>query len=92
MASNGRPRKLLSDAMAFNWLGVSGCASGSLRAAAVMDLSSCTLGMRTVGRFEFFDTDFNPARVAPAQGRPLIASLCQRPASAPGLPHPVPAW
>ena len=88
----GRPRKLLSGTMAFNCVGVSGCASGSLRAAAVMALSSFALGMRTVGRLEIVDIDFNPARVAPAQGRLLIASLCQRPASAQALPHPVSAW
>jgi hypothetical protein len=41
--------------MAFNCVGVSGCASGSLRAAAVITLSSSTLGMRTVGRLEIFD-------------------------------------
>jgi hypothetical protein len=45
MDLSDQPRKLLSGTMAFNCVGVSGGSSGSLRAAAVMALASCTLGM-----------------------------------------------
>ena len=41
--------------MDFSCVGVSGCASGSFLAAAVMALSSSTVGMRMVGRLEIFD-------------------------------------
>ena len=53
--------------MDFSCVGVSGCASGSLLAAAVMALSSSTVGMRMVGRLEIFDIVFYLATIGTAQ-------------------------
>ncbi len=53
--------------MAFNCIGVSGCASGSLLAAAVMALSSSAVGMRIVGRLEIFDIVFHLSTIGAAQ-------------------------
>jgi hypothetical protein len=53
--------------MALNCLGVRGCASGSLFAAAVMVLSSSTVGIRTVGRLAIFDIVFHLASIGTAK-------------------------
>ncbi len=53
--------------MAFSCFGVSGCASGSLLAAAVMALSSSSVGMRTVGRLEIFDIVLYLSTIGAAQ-------------------------
>ena len=52
--------------MDFNCLGVSGFASGSLLAAAVMALSSSAVGIRIVGRLEIFDIVFYLATIGAA--------------------------
>jgi hypothetical protein len=46
---------------------VSGCASGSLLAAAVMALSSSLVGMRTVGRLETLDIMLYLSTIGAAQ-------------------------
>jgi hypothetical protein len=51
----------------FSCFGVSGCASGSLLAAAVMALSSSALGIRTVGSLDIFDIVFHLATIGTAQ-------------------------
>lgn len=63
--------------MAFNCFGVSGCASESFLAAAVMALSSSTVGMRIVGRLEIFDIVFHLATIGAAQADdpPHFASI-----------------
>jgi hypothetical protein len=53
--------------MAFSCFGVSGCASGSLFAAAVIALSSFAVGMTTTGRLEIFDIVFHLATIGAAQ-------------------------
>jgi hypothetical protein len=51
----------------FSCFGVGACASGSLLAAAVMALSSCALGIRTVVRLEIFDMVFHLETIDAAQ-------------------------
>lgn len=53
--------------MDLSCFGVSGFASGPLRAAAVIALSSSAVGMRIVGRLEIFDIVFDLAAVGTAQ-------------------------
>ena len=53
--------------MALSCLGVRGCASGSLLAAAVMALSSSAVGIRIVGRLKVFDIVFYLAPIGTAQ-------------------------
>jgi hypothetical protein len=47
--------------IAFSCFGVSGCASGSVLAAAVMALSSFEVGICAVGRLDIFDIVFHLA-------------------------------
>lgn len=63
----GRPRNALIGPMAFNCAGVSAWASGSLLAAAVMDLSSSSVGIRTAGRLDMFDLVFHLATIGSAK-------------------------
>jgi hypothetical protein len=53
--------------MAFNCFGVSGCASGSHLADAVMALSSSAEGMWMVGCLEIFGIVFHLATIGTAQ-------------------------
>jgi hypothetical protein len=53
--------------IAFNCFNVSGCASGSDLAAAVMALSSFEVGISTTGRLDIFDIVFHLSTVAAAQ-------------------------
>jgi hypothetical protein len=53
--------------MDFNCFGVSGCASGSALAAAVMILSSCAEGIATQARLDTFDIAFYLATIGSAQ-------------------------
>jgi hypothetical protein len=53
--------------MDFSCFGVSGCASGSLLAAAVMALSSLTVGMTTSGRLGVFDIVLHLSTIGTAQ-------------------------
>ena len=53
--------------MDFNCFGVSGCASGSALAAAVMTLSSCADGMATDARLDTFDIVFYLATIGSAR-------------------------
>ena len=53
--------------MDFSCFGVSGFASGSLLAAAVMTLSSSAVGIRIVGRLEIFDMVLYLATIGAAQ-------------------------
>jgi hypothetical protein len=53
--------------MAFNWLGFSGCASGSDLAAAVISLSSATVGSVMMGRLDTLDIVLDLASICPAQ-------------------------
>jgi hypothetical protein len=53
--------------MDFNCFGVSGCASGSALAAAVMTLSSCAEGIATEARLDTFDIVFYLATIGSAQ-------------------------
>lgn len=57
--------------MAFSCVGVSGCASGSLLAAAVMVLSSSAEGITTVGRLETFDIVLYLTTIGAAQADDL---------------------
>jgi hypothetical protein len=53
--------------MDFNCFGVSGCASGSALAAAVMILSSCAEGIAMDARLDTFDIVFYLATIGSAQ-------------------------
>jgi hypothetical protein len=53
--------------MDFNCFGVSGCASGSALAAAVMTLSSCAEGIAMEARLDTFDIVFYLATIGSAQ-------------------------
>jgi hypothetical protein len=61
------PSKAFMGSIDFSCFGVSACASGSLLAAAVMALSSCALGIRTVIDLDFFDIVFYLATTGTAQ-------------------------
>jgi hypothetical protein len=63
----GRPRRAGMGTMDFSCFGVSGCASGSLLAAAVMVLSSSTVGMTTAGRLGTFDIVLHLSTIGTAQ-------------------------
>ena len=66
-ADFGRPSSVRSGTIAFNCDGVSGCASGSAFAAAVIARSSATVGMIRIRRFPVFDIVSLFAAVGPAQ-------------------------
>jgi len=53
--------------MDFSCFGVSGCASGSDLAAAVMALSSCKEGITTEGRLDILDIVFHLSAIGSAQ-------------------------
>ena len=53
--------------MDFSCLGLKGCASGSLLAAAVMALSSSAVGIKTAERLDIFDIVFYLATIGAAQ-------------------------
>ena len=55
-----------SGTMDLSCFGVSGGASGSRRAAAVMARSSATVGIRIVGRLAVFDIVFHLATIGAA--------------------------
>jgi hypothetical protein len=66
--------------MAFNCLGVSGRALGSLFAAALMALSSSGVGMRTAGRLETFDIVLHLTTIGAAEtdDPSHFATVCKR--------------
>ncbi len=67
LPSFGRPRSARMGTIAASCLGVSGWASGSLLAAAVMRLSSCAVGMRMGGRLDGLDIVFHLTTIGAAQ-------------------------
>ena len=62
LADLGRPRSARMGTMDFSCFGVSGRASGSALAAAVMALSSCEVGITTEGRLDILDMGFRFVR------------------------------
>ena len=67
LADLGRPRNARIGIIDFNCFGVSGCASGSALAAAVMTLSSCAEGIATEARLGTFYMVFYLATIGSAQ-------------------------
>jgi hypothetical protein len=67
LADLGRPRNARIGTMDFNCFGVSGFASGSALAAAVMTLSCCAVGIATAARLDIFDIVFYLSSIGPAQ-------------------------
>ena len=61
------PRKAFMGTIASNCSGVSGKASGSVLAAALMRRSSATVGIATAMRLSVFDMVFNLSAVGSAQ-------------------------